>query len=75
MTEEKEKKQFGVRNIHMTSTLSMSMVLFMIGMVVMLIFVAREMSTRLRENISMSLILPDEISSTELTRIQQYLSN
>ena len=75
MTEEKEKKQFGVRNIHMTSTLSMSMVLFMIGMVVMLIFVAREMSTRLRENISMSLILRDEISSTELTRIQQYLSN
>ncbi|ODU61192.1 MAG: cell division protein FtsX [Paludibacter sp. 47-17] len=75
MTEEKEKKQFSIRNIHMTSTLSMSMVLFMIGMVVLLIFVAQEMSTRLRENISMSLILRDEISSTELTRIQQYLDN
>lgn len=75
MSGEKEKKQFGVRNIHMTSTLSMSMVLFMIGMVVMLIFVAREMSTRLRENISMSLILRDELSSTDLTRIQQYLAN
>lgn len=75
MTEEKRKKQFGVGNIHITSTLSMSMVLFMIGMVILLIFVAREMSTRLRENISMSLILRDEISSTDLTRIQQYLDN
>lgn len=75
MTEEKEKRKFSVRNIHMTSTLSMSMVLFMIGMVIMLLFVAHEMSTRLRENISLSLILKDEVTSTELTRIQQYLTN
>jgi len=72
---EKEKKRFSVRNIHVTSTLSMAMVLFMIGMVVMLIFVAHEMSTRLRENISLSLILKDDVNSTELTRIQQYLTN
>lgn len=75
MAEEKEKKKFSVGNIHMTSTLSMSMVLFMIGMVVLLLFVASEMSTRLRENISLSLILKDDINSTELTRIQQYLNN
>ncbi|MDX9748362.1 MAG: permease-like cell division protein FtsX [Paludibacter sp.] len=75
MAKEKEKKKFSVGNIHMTSTLSMSMVLFMIGMVVLLVFVAHEMSTRLRENISLSLILKDDISSTELTRIQQYLNN
>lgn len=75
MSEEKEKKQFSVRNIHFTSTISMAMVLFMIGMVVMLIFVAQEMSTRLRENISLSLILRDNISSTEITRVQQYLDN
>lgn len=75
MAKEKEKKKFSVGNIHITSTLSMSMVLFMIGMVVLLVFVAHEMSTRLRENISLSLILKDDISSTELTRIQQYLTN
>jgi cell division transport system permease protein len=75
MIEEKEKRQFSVRNIHMTSTLSMAMVLFMIGMVVLLLFVAQEMSTRLRENISLSLILRDDTSSSDLTRIQTYLNN
>lgn len=59
----------------MTSTISMSLVLFLVGLVFMLLFVARDMSTYVKENINLSVILDDAISKPDELRIEKYLLN
>ncbi|MDD4971128.1 MAG: permease-like cell division protein FtsX [Paludibacter sp.] len=61
--------------IHLTSTISMSMVLFLVGLVFLLLFVAHDMSTYVRENINLSIILDDESNSADAQRIESYLKN
>lgn len=68
-------KKSGLRNIHVTSTISMSLVLFLVGLVFMLLFVARDMSTYVKENINLSVILDDAISKPDELRIEKYLLN
>lgn len=75
MSEEQEKRKYTIGNIHLTSTISMSLVLFLIGMVSLLLFVARDMGTQIKENISLSLILDDDISGSGVQRIEQFLKN
>lgn len=60
------------RTSHLTSTLSMSLVLFLVGMVSLLLFVARDLSVQVRENINLSVVLEDEITDTYRKRIQKY---
>lgn len=64
----------GFRNIHVTSTISMSLVLFLVGLVFMLLFVARDMSTYVKENINLSVILDDNIAKPDEQRIEKYLT-
>lgn len=75
MSEEQEKRKYTIGNIHLTSTISMSLVLFLIGMVSLLLFVARDMGTQIKENISLSLILDDDISGSGVQRIEEFLKN
>jgi len=75
MSSEKEKRRYSIGNIHLTSTISMSLVLFLIGMVSLLLFVARDMGTQIKENISLSLILNENTSGASIERIEQYLQN
>lgn len=75
MSEEQEKRKYTIGNIHLTSTISMSLVLFLIGMVSLLLFIARDMGTQIKENISLSLILDDDISGSGVQRIEQFLKN
>ena len=63
----------GSLKIHLTSTISMSLVLFLVGLVFLLLFVARDMSTYVKENINLSIILVDGISSSDVKRIEDYL--
>jgi cell division transport system permease protein len=72
--ERKSMRKKGFMNIHMTSTLSMSLVLFLVGLVFMLLFVARDMSTYVKENINLSVILDDEITKPDEQRIERYLT-
>jgi len=72
--ERKSVRKLGFRNIHMTSTISMSLVLFLVGLVFMLLFVARDMSTYVKENINLSIILDDEITKPDEQRIEKYLT-
>lgn len=60
------------RTSHLTSTLSMSLVLFLVGMVSLLLFVARDLGVQVRENINLSVVLEDEITDTYRQRIQKY---
>lgn len=66
-------KRRSFKNIHFTSTISMSLVLFLIGLVTLLLFMARDMSTYVKENINLSIILNDEIGKEYATRIEKYL--
>lgn len=74
MNSEKEKKKFSISNIHLTSTVSMSLVLFLIGLISLLYFTARDMGTQIKENINLSLILDDHITAAQRTRIEEYLN-
>jgi len=68
----KPKKK--IRSLHLTSTLSMSLVLFLVGLVSLLLFVARDMSVFVKENINLSIVLDDEIDQSYTKRIEKYLT-
>ena len=72
---EKEKKSFNIRNIQFTSIISMSLVLFLIGLVSLLLFVARDMGKQIKENINLSLVIKDDSPAATLKRVEQYLQN
>lgn len=63
-----------IRSLHLTSTLSMSLVLFLVGLVSLLLFVARDMSVFVKENINLSIVLDDEIDQSYTKRIEKYLT-
>lgn len=74
----KEKRSVskpGFWNIKVTSTISMSLVLFLVGLVFLLLFVARDMSTYVKENINLSIVLDDAIDKPQEARIQKYLTD
>jgi Cell division protein len=73
--ERKSARKPGFWNIHMTSTISMSLVLFLVGLVFLLLFVARDMSTYVKENINLSVILDDAITKPDEQRIEKYLTS
>ncbi|MDO9633758.1 MAG: permease-like cell division protein FtsX [Paludibacter sp.] len=73
MKSEDKKGKYRIGNIHLTSTISMALVLFLIGLVSLLLFVARDVSTQIKENISLSVVLNENISATNTQRIENYL--
>lgn len=63
------------RSIHISSTVSMSMVLFLIGLVSLLYFVARDLSVFVKENINLSIVLDDGVNKAYSQRIENYLED
>ena len=61
-------------NLHFTSTVSISLVLFMIGLIVSLYLTTHYFTVKSKENISLSIILNDTISETDLSRLERYLN-
>ena len=61
-------------NLHFTSTISISLVLFMIGLIVSLYLTTHYFTIKSKENISLSIILNDTISDSDLTRLEHYLN-
>lgn len=64
-----------IKNIHFGSTISMSLVLFLIGLVSLLLFVAHDMSVYVKENINLSIILDDAAERAETTRVETFLTS
>ena len=60
-------------NLHFTSTVSISLVLFMIGLIVSLYLTTHYFTVKSKENVSLSIILNDTISEGDLTRLERYL--
>ena len=63
----------GFWNLHLTSTISTSLVLFLVGLVCLLLFVGRDMSTYVKENINLSIILHDGLEKNGEAKVQTYL--
>ena len=70
-----KKKTYKFRKNTVTSTLSMSMVLLLVGLVLMLLLVGRDMSTFVKENINLSIVLKDSINRSDEQRLEKFLLN
>ncbi|MDR0811415.1 MAG: permease-like cell division protein FtsX [Paludibacter sp.] len=69
----RKKRKFSA--LHLTSTLSMSLVLFLIGLVSLLFFVVRDLSVFVRENITLSVVLNDDTQPENRKRIELFFNN
>lgn len=75
MSNQKPKKyKESFFNLHFTSTVSISLVLFVIGLIVSLYLTTHYFTVKSKENISLSIILNDTISETDLSRLERYLN-
>lgn len=63
-----------IRNAYIVSTVSIALVLFIVGAVGYLIMNARQASDRLRENITMSVLLKDDVTAADRKDIFSKLS-
>lgn len=61
-------------NLHFTSTVSISLVLFMIGLIVSLYLTTHYFTVKSKENVSLSIILNDTINESDLTRLANYIN-
>ncbi len=75
MIKETFKSNHKFRQVHFTSIISMSLVLFLVGLLCLILFTARDMSIHVKENISLSVILNDDIDQSYQQRIQKYLES
>lgn len=69
----KNKKKRIFRNASLTATFSMSLVLFMVGLLALSLFLSRDMSNYVRENLNLSIILKDDIAKKEGDKITKQI--
>ena len=71
--QEPKKYKESFFNLHFTSTISISLVLFLIGLIVSLYLTTHFFTLKSKENVSMSIILNDSITDEDFTRLKNYL--
>ena len=62
-----------VRNAGATATVSVALVLFMIGLLASVLFLTRDMSRELKENLTLSVVVKDEAGKQQLDKIKQFI--
>lgn len=75
MSTPKKKKRFTFLEARITSTLSVSLVLFILGIMAMLGILANNLSVYVRENIGFSIVLKDTATDTNVAQLQASLAN
>jgi cell division transport system permease protein len=70
MAAEKNKPAFKVRSSYVSTIISISLVLFMMGVLGLILLNAKKISNHVKENIGYSLYLQDEISERQLNALQ-----
>lgn len=70
---QKKNKKYIFRNASITATFSMSLVLFMVGLLALSLFLSRDMSNYVRENLNLSIVLKDDITRNDLNKISKKL--
>ncbi|MDA3929962.1 MAG: permease-like cell division protein FtsX [Prolixibacteraceae bacterium] len=61
-------------NAYFVSTLSITLVLFLIGLLSLLVFNARYLNNYIRENIGLTLVLNEDVREVDLLKLQKLLS-
>jgi len=72
-TKKYKKRSFRFRNANLTATFSMSLVLFLVGLLTLTLFLARDMTRYVKENLNLSIVLSDEITPRQTERIKKFL--
>ena len=75
MSTTKKKKRFTFIEARITSTLSVSLVLFILGIMAMLGILANNLSVYVRENIGFSIVLKDNATEHNVAQLQASLAN
>lgn len=75
MSTPKKKKHFTFLEARITSTLSVSLVLFILGIMAMLGILTNNLSVYVRENIGFSILLKDTASEQNIASLQQTLED
>ena len=57
--------------MHFTTTMSVSLVLFLVGLECVVLMSARELVKSLRENVTLTVVLEDEATEDEVARFQE----
>lgn len=73
MSTPKKKKRFTFLEARITSTLSVSLVLFILGIMALLGILTNNLSVYVRENIGFSIILQETTTQRDITALQQTL--
>lgn len=66
-------KRYLIRNAGLTATVSMALVLFLVGLFTSILLLTRNMSNELKENLNLSIVLNDDITEQQTARIKKYL--
>ncbi|MDD4922638.1 MAG: cell division protein FtsX, partial [Bacteroidales bacterium] len=75
MNKQKKINATRVFNSRFTSTISISLVLFLIGIMLILGFLAKDLSVYVKENISISVVVDDEMKLPDLKMFQKRLES
>lgn len=73
MTRKKNKVSFTFLNARLTSTISISLVLFLLGLIVLLGLFANQLSSYVKENLSFSIILNENMKEAQILSMQKRL--
>lgn len=60
-------------NMQFTTTISVSLVLFLIGLECVLLLSARELVSKLRESMTLTVVLEDDVKSADIDRFQELM--
>ena len=65
--------RLSIINAKVTSTISISLVLFLLGLIVLLFITARSISVYVKENISFNILLSENMSDADIKKLQKQL--
>ncbi len=74
MPKKQNKNKFRFSNMRITTTLSITLVLFVIGVLAFTLVLAKKIAIQTKENVTVTLVLNDSVNSTEQKRLENYLT-
>ncbi|MGL4994293.1 MAG: cell division protein FtsX [Bacteroidales bacterium] len=74
MSKKKKKTTPSFLNVKLTSTVSISLVLFLLGMTTLLTLLTHELSIYVKENIGMSIVLSDRMPEADIKQLNSRLA-
>lgn len=67
------KKKRGFLNMYLTSTVSVSLVLYLVGLLGSMVLASKRITTQVKENMGFSIILLDSADQNEIKRLEEVL--